>query len=144
MLNWLTSLFAVGKLTNQRSRKRVAKWLGKRRRLNQNEWYELHWRSIGILESVSNFMFNRLNVYSGLDSGRMLPSDRLVEDLRFNEVCWADWDLDLVEEFLHEFGAEIRNELGSQIKTLRDLMLVCSNRALNARLPGKEARNQYH
>jgi hypothetical protein len=64
--------------------------------------YEVHWQPLGAPRDDVEFVYRALAGYSGLDFGRVLPSDAL-RDLRFEEVCWSDWTLDFRED-LRRFG----------------------------------------
>jgi hypothetical protein len=87
---------------NASARSAVMAMLSGRNSLPMDRLYEVHWQPLGAPRDDVEFVYRALAGYSGLDFGRVLPSDAL-RDLRFEEVCWSDWTLDFRED-LRRFG----------------------------------------
>lgn len=108
--------------------------LGLRRRINHqmlahrpahkgSEWYHKFWEPRGISPEVATFVYQALAKYSGLQVTKVLPTDRLCEDLKLPLVCWFDWELCLCEDFYQEFGLALDDYLDvTQFKTVADLV----------------------
>ncbi len=88
-----------------------------------NEWYRKFWAPRGVSREVANFIYQSLAQYSGLQWAKVLPTDRLCEDLKLPLICWFDWELSLCEDFHQEFGLELEDYLDvTQLNTVADLM----------------------
>jgi hypothetical protein len=108
--------------------------LGLRRQINRQvlatrpahcgqDWYQKFWASQGISREVATFLYQALAKYSGLQLAKVLPNDRLCEDLKLPLICWFDWELALCEDFHQEFGFDLEDYFDlSQLKTVADLM----------------------
>lgn len=82
-------------------------------------WHQVH----GILYPVAEFGYEHLARYSGLEFGRVLPTDRLQEDLHWTQICWHDWELSLFDDFLQHFGVDLSDHLDSAtLLTVKDLL----------------------
>lgn len=92
-------------------RRDVNQWLSNRPNLSQKEWFEQWWRSRGISWELAQFIYDRFGLYSGLDFGRVCPTDSLEADLRFSLVCWFDWEIRLCDDFDGEFGIDLSDRL---------------------------------
>ncbi|HEY9836136.1 MAG TPA: hypothetical protein V6D27_04510, partial [Vampirovibrionales bacterium] len=91
--------------------------------LSLDEWFNGFWRSREISFSVASFVYIQLEKYSGLQIGRVLPGDRLEQDLQLTLVSWFDWNLYLCEDFLDEFGIDIGDRFDLQMmETVEDLV----------------------
>ena len=95
--------------------------------LSAQEWYIRYWTPPAVprpmSSSVIEFAYKHLKTYSGLDSGRLQPQDRLVEDLQFPLVCWFDWGLTLCDDFYEQFGIDLTETFDeTQFRTLADLI----------------------
>lgn len=108
--------------------------LAMRRRINRqiladrpahtgSEWYRKFWAPRGVSREVATFIYRSLAQYSGLQWAKVLPTDRLCEDLKLPLICWFDWELSLCEDFYQEFGLELDDYLDvTQLNTVADLM----------------------
>jgi hypothetical protein len=110
-----------------RARQEVNQWLAARPCLNGYEWYLTHWTPPAVPQYLPQplieFVYDRLQRYSGLQVGRIHPKDRLVDDLRFPAVCWFDWGLCLCDDFQATFGTDISDIFDeSQLDTCADLI----------------------
>ncbi|NJL87854.1 MAG: hypothetical protein HC886_20745 [Leptolyngbyaceae cyanobacterium SM1_1_3] len=109
-------------------RRQVNQALRSRERLSLEEWFRGYWQaSVARPQAVKleliEFVYSRLRSYSGLDTGRLRPSDRLVEDLQFPSVCWFDWSMTLCNDFCLTFGVYIGDRFDeTQLHTLEDLV----------------------
>lgn len=93
------------------ARKQVNQWLRARPCLTVEGWLQRYWVPPTIPKALPSplieFVYQHLTEYSGLAIGRVYPSDRLVEDLKFPLVCWFDWGLTLCDDFQTCFGIDI-------------------------------------
>jgi len=100
--------------------------------LSQAEWFEVHYKTQGIADAIAIFAYKHLQQYSGLELSRILPSDRLEEDLQWTKVCWFDWHLSLCEDFYRCFGVDIGDRLDiSCLSTLQDVMDFLNQQGAN-------------
>lgn len=105
-------------------RKQVNQTLCDRANLSLDEWFNCFWRSREISFSVVSFVYIQLEKYSGLQIGRLVPGDRLEQDLQLTLVSWFDWNLYLCDDFLEEFGIDIGDRFDLQtMATVEDLVL---------------------
>ncbi len=93
-----------------RTRRIVNRWLRDRPPRNVNDWYDAFWQHHNVSRSVVAFAYTHLEKYSGLQLARVLPSDRLEEDLRLTLVCWFDWHITLCEDFHQCLGVSIQDD----------------------------------
>lgn len=106
-------------------RQRVNHALRCRPALNLDEWFETFYKGRGIAYPVATFVYHHLSQYSGLEFGRVLPSDRLNEDLKWTRVCWFDWELSLCDDFYGQFKVDISDRLEElQASTVEDLVCL--------------------
>ncbi|MGI0492098.1 hypothetical protein ACN4EG_09815 [Alkalinema pantanalense CENA528] len=111
-------------------RRKINKTLRDRSAYGSHDWYRCFWEPLGIKPELAQFLYSKLETYSGLEAARLLPSDRLIEDLHIPLVCWYDWEWDLCEEFEGQFGVELCPTFDlNELKTLKDLFL-CLNQKL--------------
>jgi hypothetical protein len=69
------------------------------------------------------FLYTHLQEYTGLEVGRLQPSDRLVDDLQFPSICWFDWGLTLCTDFYDAFGVDISDQFDEGcLETCADLV----------------------
>jgi hypothetical protein len=100
--------------------------------LGIDDWYESFWQPRQVSPSVARFVYFHLEKYSGLPAARILPSDRLEEDLCFTLVCWFDWHFTLCEDFEQYLGAEIDDSLGLQdLTTIEEFMMFLNRQLLS-------------
>ncbi len=82
--------------------------------LNCDQWFDRYWTPPSVQQTYSKplieFAYSRLQVYTGLEVGRLRPSDRLVEDLQFPSICWFDWGINLCADFYNAFGIDISEQ----------------------------------
>jgi hypothetical protein len=107
--------------------------------LSAEDWFQRFYQAQGVAQSVVIFAYSRFHHYSGLDFGRVLPTDRFHEDLRWSDVCWFDWNLQLYEDCWQEFGIDLSDCFDeSQLSTVGEF-LTCLNQAIN-----QPASAKYH
>ena len=109
------------------ARERVNRWLRSRPCLTCDEWSRRYWippaQSPGLPKALIDFVYTNVEAYSGLDIGRVQPSDHLVEDLAFPAVCWFDWGITLCDDFYATFGLDISEHFDeTQFSTFSDLI----------------------
>jgi hypothetical protein len=89
------------------------------------EWHQRFWYPLGVQRLLSEFVYELLGECSGLDVGRLLPSDRLMQDLQLPLVCWFDWEMVWTEQFVHRFELETDWVLDiGEFETLEELMVA--------------------
>ena len=104
-------------------RRQVNRLLQQRPALDCQQWFQTFYQPQGITYAVASFAYLHLAQYSGLEFGRVLPSDRLDEDLRWTQVCWFDWQCQLCEDFWQRFEVDISDRLDeSMLPTVIDLI----------------------
>lgn len=115
-----------------RMRRRVNRSLRHRPALTPSEWYETFWQAHGVSRRVSDFVYIHLQECSGLELGRVYPSDRLNEDLFFPLICWFDWEIDFCAKFLSYFGIDLDPcfEI-SPLTTMEDFILFLNKELLS-------------
>ncbi|MBF2051783.1 MAG: hypothetical protein EDM05_047600 [Leptolyngbya sp. IPPAS B-1204] len=117
-------------------RRQVNRMLRQRPLLSLNQWFQSFYQPLGITYTVTDFAYVHLARYSGLELGRVLPTDRLDEDLHWTQVCWFDWQLNLYDDFWQQFGVDISDCWDeSALLTIKDLMAflnACSTQADSA------------
>ncbi|MEX0270504.1 hypothetical protein AB3R30_15275 [Leptolyngbyaceae cyanobacterium UHCC 1019] len=107
-----------------RMRQRVNQILSDRPPLNPEDWHQKFWQSLNITQSVSYFVYQHLPNYSGLDCGRIRPSDRLQEDLHLSLVCWFDWQQSLRQDFFTQFKIDLGEETDLEtLSTIEDFIV---------------------
>jgi hypothetical protein len=109
------------------ARGRVNQWLRSRPNLSCDQWFYRYWsppaHPQALPKPLIEFVYAQLQDYSGLDIGRVQPTDHLVNDLAFPAVCWFDWGLTLCEDFYETFGLDISEHFDeTQFFTFADLI----------------------
>ncbi|MGF1524157.1 MAG: hypothetical protein ACFBSF_17700 [Leptolyngbyaceae cyanobacterium] len=125
VFNYFQSLRTYGDLSPDRAvRWQVNQQLRHRPKLSFEAWSNLFVKQdTSIAPSLLNFVYTQLQQYSGLDVGRMRPSDRLIEDLQIPAVCWFDWALRLCDDFYNTFQIDISDEFDESLQeTVGDLV----------------------
>jgi hypothetical protein len=106
--NFLLSFWTYQDMSpDLRVRRQVKRKLRDRPLLDLTEWHEKFWQPLGVSNQVSEFVYGRFAAYSGLEWGRVVPCDRLIDDLRFPLVCWFDWQTALTDDFLAQFSVDL-------------------------------------
>ncbi|MFQ3615118.1 MAG: hypothetical protein SNJ57_08035 [Cyanobacteriota bacterium] len=123
--NWFYSLRSYTALRPDLAmRRRVVRSLQRRPSLSPQEWFHTYGKSLGIAEAVVTFAHQQLEQYSGLPFGKLLPGDRLEEDLHWTQVCWFDWELSFYEDIQQTFEVFLEGDLEELLKgTLGDLLV---------------------
>lgn len=104
-------------------RRQVNRALRQRPALEFEQWFQSFYQPRGITHAVATFAYRHLARYSGLEFNRVLPTDRLQEDLHWTQVCWFDWELHLYDDFWQQFGVDISEYLDeATMLTVIDLM----------------------
>lgn len=84
-------------------RRKLARQHQSRPNYSRLEWHHRLWRSLGVRNEVSEFIYDALTEHTGLEVGRFLASDRLVADLQLPSICWFDWEVVCMEQFWQRF-----------------------------------------
>ncbi|WP_242041855.1 hypothetical protein [Alkalinema sp. FACHB-956] len=112
-------------------RRKINQTLRDRSAYGSHDWYRCFWEPLGVKPELANFLYSQLAAYSGLEVARLLPSDRLIEDLHIPLVCWYDWEWDLCEAFENHFGIELCPTFDlSELTTLKDLFLYLNQKLI--------------
>jgi hypothetical protein len=83
----------IDRPTRHRAEVRVR--LAERPDLSRNAWYQTYWEQLEIREQVALAVAEFIGSEAGIDALKLIPTDRLVEDLRLPDLCWPDWDMRL-------------------------------------------------
>ncbi|MEM6836334.1 MAG: hypothetical protein AAF609_05715 [Cyanobacteria bacterium P01_C01_bin.120] len=130
-LNYFRSLRTYRDLSPDAGvRRRINAQLSNRSSLSVEEWSQLFplERPIAARRLLA-FVYSQLSTYSGLDAGKLRPSDRLIEDLQLPLICWYDWPNQLCCDFYETFQIDIGEEFDeSLLETLKDLVLFLNQR----------------
>ncbi len=119
-----------------RIRQRVNRRLSDRPRLNPEDWYQKFWQSLDITRQVSDFVYCHLPQYSGLDCGRIYPSDRLQADLSLSLVCWFDWQQSLRQDFFTQFQIDLGEETDLEtLTTIEDFIVFLDRQLMSINRP---------
>lgn len=105
------------------ARRQVNRAIHHRPMLTAQQWFQEFYQPIAISPAIATFAYTYLENYSGIEFAYVVPSDRLIEDLRWIEVCWADWETTLCDDFWQTFGVDISDSfLGYSPSTVEDLI----------------------
>ncbi|MDJ0702130.1 MAG: hypothetical protein QNJ46_02520 [Leptolyngbyaceae cyanobacterium MO_188.B28] len=121
-------------------RRRVNRMLRSRAPLSLDEWFERYWEAPQSSEKISKalvaFLYTHLARYTKLEIARILPRDRLQEDLHFPTICWFDWEINFCDDFYKTFGVDISFSFDvSTLSTIEDLVLFLNNQLLSVKYP---------
>jgi len=106
----------------------VNRELRQRPTLTLDSWFASFYRPHGVSYAIASFAYERLADYSGLEFGRVLPEDRLDEDLYWAQICWFDWDLQLYNDFSQQFGVDISDCFDvATLSTVQDLIILLNS-----------------
>jgi hypothetical protein len=106
-------------------RRQVNVQLRERSSLSLEEWSRLFPQvlSSDLSKQLLAFIYAKFPDYSGLEVGRLRPSDRLIQDLQLPLVCWFDWPHQLCDDFYETFQVDIIEEFDeSMLETVGDLV----------------------
>jgi hypothetical protein len=105
-------------------RRQVNRLLQQRPALDLQQWFAGFDQLQGIAYPIAAFAYEHLARYSGLEFARILPHDRLEQDLFWTQVCWFDWQLQLYDDFWQQFGVDLSDEWDeSTLLTVQDLLV---------------------
>lgn len=125
-INYLRSLQTYRDLSPDVGiRRRINVCLSKRPALALDQWSALFSQveDDELSKQVILFIYVQLPIYSGLEVGRLRPSDRLIEDLQLPLVCWFDWPNQLCCDFYDQFHVDISEVFDeSLLETVGDLV----------------------
>jgi hypothetical protein len=105
-------------------RHQVNRVLGDRPSLSATEWVEQVTKTTPVSKSVASFAYAYLPIYSGLRIDKIQLGDRLIEDLRWFEVCSFEWEMALCDDFWEQFHIDLSSKLEEfHPKTISELLL---------------------
>jgi hypothetical protein len=117
-------------------RKQINRTLQKRQALAPDEWFATYGATLGISKDLTVFTYTQLTQYSGIEFSRVVPSDRLIEDLHLPLVCWFDWQLAFCEEFWQCFQVDISDYFDiDDFVTVADLLVFLNTQLASATTP---------
>lgn len=126
VINYIRSLWSYQDLSPDLwRRRRINAQLRGRPKLSLQDWIRAftHGKKQVFSPHVLAFIYTHLPKYSGLDIGRIRPTDRLIEDLQLPLVCWFDWSYQLCDDFFTVFQIDISEEFDeSLLETVGDLV----------------------
>jgi len=117
-----------------RARSEVNRRLRERMARSEEDWYATHFEAADVSADVVRTVSRCLAGYSGIDFARVLPADRIAEDLRFDEVCWRDWEMDFISDLREKLGLDVMADPAlkrevERAETIGDLMRALSRAA---------------
>lgn len=113
-------------------RRRINRALNHREALSSEEWYEVFWYPRHISPEIADFIYYRMTEHSGIQFSRVVPGDRLSEDLYLSQVCWFDWQLSLADEFYDRFQVDLDLNLDlASLSTVEDLAIFLDRQLLS-------------
>jgi hypothetical protein len=116
---------------NLQVRRQVKRSLRDRPCLSASDWHEQCWQPFAISRPISDFVYDRMQEYSGLEFGRIRPADHLNDDLHLPVICWFDWQMTLREDFLQCFHIDLGDRFHSlPLDTVQDLVLLLNHQLL--------------
>jgi hypothetical protein len=123
--NFFASISTYADLSpSLQTRYRVRQVLHQRPALTADEWFETHWRSLNVSYPVVAFVLEQMSRQTGLDFSRVLPGDRLYEDLQLSLICWFDWEITFSKEFDRCFNVNLGEQFNSDnFNTVQDLVV---------------------
>ena len=105
-------------------RQQVNRRLHRRRALKPEAWCNAFQRETAAQPVLLQFIYVAFQQYSGLDFSRVRPQDRLIEDLQFPLVCWFDWTTNFCDDFVAQFGIDLRNSYDeAEFATLAEVIV---------------------
>lgn len=135
--NFFYSLWTYSDLSpDLKLHRSVKRFLCRRSLLSCREWYERFWQPADIPKPISDFVYTQMSHYSKLEFGRVLPSDRLDEDLHLALICWFDWELSFHQDFLDTFGIDLSDRFDPDtLSTVQDLVFFLKHQLLSVNHP---------
>lgn len=116
-----------------RLRRQVYQGLRKRPALSLSDWYMTYGKPQNLSYSIVEFAYHHLGKYAGLDFARLLPGDRLDEDLCWTKICWFDWHLALCDDFRQRFGIDLSYDVQNLPNSdLQSLLIFLDDHLLQA------------
>ncbi len=133
LINLIQSLKTYGDLSpDLRLRHRVNSALRDRLFYSSSAWYKTFWQPLEISSEIAEFVYQQMEVYSGLMSAHLLPSDRLIEDLNLPLVCWFDWEANLCDDFYDRFAVDISHCFDlHRLSTVKELVVFLNHQLLS-------------
>ena len=114
------------------ARRQVNQALSRRPAISQEQWVREFCQPVGIVPTIAAFAYTHLQHYSGIEFAYVVPSDRLIEDLRWIEVCWADWEMTFCEDFWQSFEIDISDRfLDYRLSTVGELVIFLNTQLLS-------------
>lgn len=124
-------------------RRQVNRALRQRPAMTLEQWFQAFYQAQGMPYALVSFAYEHLADYSGLEFSRVLPDDRLNEDLQWTQVCWFDWEQHLCNDFDQQFGTELSEQISDDLNqqldqasllTVRDLLVFLNRYSHGLRL----------
>ncbi|MGI8934284.1 MAG: hypothetical protein ACR2FS_09445 [Phormidesmis sp.] len=143
--NWFSSVntyadmspdLSIRRQVNERMKART------RRALSRSEWCQL-FSTPASTRPVLSFIYQYFGQYSGIEFGRVRPSDRLNCDLHFPLVCWFDWSLTFCEDFFQQFNLDLSDRFDeAAFETIGELVNFLVEQMSVEQMPVKQMASQ--
>ncbi len=107
--NWISSVSAYSDMSPDLSLRRQINATMKarpRQALSLSAWCKTFCTDAQA-QPVLSFVYQYFAEYSGLEFGRVRPSDDLNDDLCFPLICWFDWSITFCEDFYQRFELDL-------------------------------------
>lgn len=144
--NWFDTLNTYADMSPDLAiRREVNQWTKSRgrRSLSLSEWSRLFSSSPDDQE-VMTFVYQRFSQYSGLDFGRIRPTDRLHADLNLALVCWFDWVMVFCDDFEEHFHIDISDRFDEDdFETIGGLVGYLSDQVMLSQPQGSQSRQSH-
>ncbi len=133
LINLLQSLKTYGDLSpDLRLRQRINSALRDRPSYSSSAWYRTFWQPLEVSSEITAFVYQQMEIYSGLAMAHVLPSDLLIDDLNLPLVCWFDWESNLCDDFYDRFGVDISTCFDPHhFSTVQELVVFLNHQLLS-------------
>lgn len=132
VIAWLGYYLRLGQGPNPGACEDTKDFLKNRETLSMDDWYVKWWQSLGIKRDVSDFIYKNLESYLGIETAKIIPSDRIIEDLHFDKLGWPRWEADLRDDFEEQFKVDVFKspDLDKESKTFKEFVCFLNNAVL--------------
>jgi hypothetical protein len=118
---WDSFIEGFGSHAGGKAQDRVSARLEERENLTSEHWFQRWWKERGISKEVTDFLYEHAPDYFTFEIGRVVPSDRLREDLELKYTGYIDWDMDLWRDYRRTFNRKLGKD-PAEIRTIEDFI----------------------
>ncbi len=135
VFSWIGYYLRFGQGPNPGACEDLKKYLENREPLSIVDWHRKWWEPLGVKKDVSDFVYKNLESYLGIEAAKVIPSDRLIDDLHFDKLGWPRWDADLRDDFEEQFTVDLFKNPGinKESKTFQEFVCFLNNAFLQSR-----------